>query len=270
MKVAAIFYHKNISSLYREDWIEKSFKSVLNQTFKKFTIYELNYGKDDLKLCEKYSNKKKSHYFNIEMDNHAQAMNFLIENCLKDGFDIIFNNNLDDISNEKRFELQINEIKRGYDIVSSNFIHIDSEDDEIRKMDFSKIDIKEQFNLGHNVLCHPSICYTKKFLEKNRYISDEIPEEDFKLWKRTLSDYKFYIHPEYLIKYRIHNNQITSISNTESIKEEIKKIESVETKVKIQPQIIHNTFNIIDRCRFCGEPKNKVKYNFCQKCNKLY
>lgn len=274
MKVAAIVYHKNISSIYRQDWIEKSFKSILNQTFKKFTIYELNYGKDDLKLCKKFTNRKKSHYYNIEMKNHGEAMNFLIEECLKDGFDVIFNNNLDDVSDEKRFELQLNEIKKGYDVVASNFIHIDSEDVEIRKMNFSDLDIEKELNIGHNIICHPSVCYTKKFLEKNRYNSGEIPEEDLKLWKRTIKNYNFYIHPEYLVKYRLHKNQITSINTKSEIeteieteKQEVKEIKKNDIKVNT---IIQRPLNIIDRCRFCGEPKNKIKYNFCPKCNTLY
>ena len=263
MKVAAIIYHKNIVDLYKKDWIEKSFRSITNQTFTEFSIYELNYGGDKFKLLKEFPNNFKSRFFNIKMENHAQAMNFLIDKCLQDGYDVIFNNNLDDISDINRFQLQIQEIKNGYDLVASNFIHIDEEDKEIRRMDFSKLDIKKQFNNRHNIICHPSVCFSRRFLEKNRYVSSEIPEEDFLLWKRTIDDYKFYIHPEYLINYRIHSNQITSKNS------DIKK-ETQTTPVKIQNPVFLPKVNIVDRCKICGEPKNKLKYNFCPKCNTLY
>ena len=54
MKVAAILYHKNIVYLYKKDWIEKSFRSITNQTFTEFSIYELNYGGDKFKLLKEF------------------------------------------------------------------------------------------------------------------------------------------------------------------------------------------------------------------------
>jgi hypothetical protein len=255
MKVATILYHKNILSIYDRKWIEKCFNSVLNQTFKKFAIYELNYGDDNLKLYREYPNNKEYHYYQTKFDNHADAMNFLLNECVNDGFDVVFNNNMDDFSDIKRFETQLKKIKIGYDIVASNFIHIDKDDLEIRKMDFSKLDIETQFKKNNNIIAHPSVCYSKNFLEKNKYISSEIPEEDFKLWKRTIKDYKYHICPQYLINYRIHNNQVST--NV--------RIENVNNSTI---QYIQNSN--FDNCVKCGSPKNKVKYNFCQKCNTLY
>jgi len=209
MKVAVILYHKNITSLYRKEWIEKSFNSILEQSFQNFTIYELNYGNDDFKLYREYTTDKNYHYYKIEKKNHAEAMNFLIDECIKDGFDVVFNTNLDDISHKDRFAIQLKYIESGYDIVSSNFIYIDGEDKETIKMTFSGVDIKHELSVNNNVICHPGVCYSRKYLENNRYITTEIPEEDLRLWKRTVNDYKFFICSEYLINYRIHNNQIT-------------------------------------------------------------
>lgn len=264
MKAAAIVYHKNIKSIYKEEWIEKSFGSILNQTYKDFSIYELNYGNDDLKLYREFVNNKKYHYYQIEMQNHVEAMNFLIDECLKDGCDIVFNNNLDDINHKNRFKIQAKFIENGFDIVSSNFIHIDDVGIEVRKMKFDSVDIQYEFNKGNNVICHPSVCYSKNFLLKNRYNPTEIPQEDFLLWKKTLKNYKFHICSDYLLNYRLHSNQVTKINN-----------KNKEDEVKVQPTTIQmpvRTFinnNNIARCS-CGEPKNKIKYNFCQKCNKLY
>ena len=253
MKVATIIYHKNVLSIYDKKWIEKCYNSILEQTLKRFTIYELNYGDDDLKLYREYPNNKEYHFYKVKFDNHAVAMNFLLDECIKDGFDVVFNNNLDDFNDVNRFEIQLKKIKKGYDIVSSNFIHIDKDDLPIRKMDFSKLNIEEQFKNGNNIIAHPSVCYSKNFLDKNRYVGSEIPEEDFLLWKRTIHKYRYFICPEYLINYRIHNNQVSGNKET-----------------KTNDLFIPKYININNNCNKCGEPKNKIKYNFCQKCNSLY
>jgi hypothetical protein len=171
-------------------------------------------------------------------------------------------------------EIQIEYLKQGIDVVSSDFCYVDENNNVTQYLNIVKYgSISDNLKRGHNVIAHPAVGISKNFWmdNENRYDINKTPEEDKDLWQRSIQrGYKFHIIDDILLYYRIHNNQITSISNTESIKEEIKKIESVETKVKIQQQIIHNTSNIIDRCRFCGEQKNKVKYNFCQRCNKIY
>jgi hypothetical protein len=264
MKVATIFYHKNISSIYKKEWIEKSFNSVINQSFTKFSIYELNYGEDNLKLYREYPNNKEYHYYQVEMGNHADAMNFLIDECLKDGCDVIFNNNLDDYSHVDRFKSQLKYIKKGYDIISSNFNIIDETDKKIEEMDFSKKDVSSDLLVNHNIICHPSVCYSKRFFENNRYDPNEIPEEDLKLWKRTVNDYKFFICPEFLINYRKHGNQVTKNFENKKVAPKLMDIDFV------QFNSFNNNFNNIERCKNCGEIKNRVNYNFCQKCNTIY
>jgi len=265
MKVATILYHKNISSIYKYEWIQKCVDSIKEQTFKDFIIYEINYGDDDLNLSKKYNINQNHYYYKVKLNNHAEAMNFLFDKCLEDGVDIIINNNLDDYSNPKRFETQIRKIEEGYDLVSSNFTHIDIDDKEIRNMMFSKLNIKDEFNKGHNIICHPSVCYSINFIKNNRYNPSEIPEEDFNLWKRTIDEYKFYICEEFLLNYRIHKNQITESGRDKSLKVKNNHINKnniiPEFNIMVKPGLI--------RCS-CGEPKDKVRYNFCQKCNKLY
>lgn len=264
MKVASIIYHKNITSIYQEDWIKQSFESIINQTFSDFIILEMNYGDDVLNICQKYSDirsGKEFIYYNIKKENHAEAMNFLLEKCSALGVDVVFNNNLDDYNDLNRYQIQLNKINEGYDIVSSNFIHVDSKGSLIRKMGMDKYDIKKEFDKGHNVIAHPSVCYSGNFIKNNRYESSDIPEEDFKLWKRTIDDYKFFVCPEYLLNYRIHSGQITY--NPEILP---KKQENVEI---IFHEVGNNFINRNETCA-CGEPKNKVRYNFCPKCNRLY
>ena len=64
--------------------------------------------------------------------------------------------------------------------------------------------------MGHNVIAHPAVSFNKKFWDGNRYDPSEVPMEDLLLWCRAIeSGYKFYIHDDSLLNYRLHENQIT-------------------------------------------------------------
>jgi hypothetical protein len=72
--------------------------------------------------------------------------------------------------------------------------------------------INSEFKNGNNIIAHPSVCFSRKFWDdnKNRYNKNEIPEEDFKLWKESINNgYSFGITEEFLLFYRIHNKQIS-------------------------------------------------------------
>ena len=123
------------------------------------------------------------------------------------------------------------------------------------------------------------------------YDGEEIPEEDLLLWKRTVLNFNFYICQETLIYYRKHKNQITT-KNLSKIRDRQEEEEAEilmaqlnivldkKNKTKSIEQEKNNskfeiTFDYIptinrDLCRKCGEPKNRVKFNYCQKCNSLY
>jgi hypothetical protein len=317
MKVATIIYHKNIKSIYKKEWIDDCINSIKNQSYTDFILYELNYGDGELNLSKEYNVKQENHYYQMKFDNHGEAMNFLLDECLQDGCDVVINNNMDDYSDEKRFEIQLEKIKEGYDIVSSNFRFVNGEGLSGKEMRMSDLNTKyELLEKNHNVICHPSVCYSRNFLLNNEYDGGEIPEEDFLLWKRTVSNYRFFICDEFLINYRFHENQITAQNKFKQdkldfIKEEnrlmkkmniefldpitlekIKK-DSITTSKDTTAPIIDLSliskaqnrrdgvfptgdttvrkrgFNPLSIC-VCGEQKNKVKYNFCQKCNKLY
>jgi hypothetical protein len=160
---------------------------------------------------------------------------------------------MDDFYHEDRIKTQLEKIQEGYDLVASNFNHVDEGGSPIRSMNMSILNIEDELRKDHNLIAHPVVCYSREFIKNNRYNIDDIPKEDFNLWLKTVNDYKFFICDEYLLNYRIHNSQITA-TKKETIQEN---------------NYIRNRQSNIDRC-LCGEPKNKVQYNFCQKCHRLY
>jgi hypothetical protein len=214
MKIAVILFHSNIKQLYKQRWIDTCLDSIINQTYNDFTFYEINYGGDGCSVLENKKYEQKSKFWNLKKNNHAEAMNFLFDRVSEDDCDLVFNINLDDFYDLRRFEIQIDFAKQGYDITSSDFSYIQEIDDfndnllfDMNVSDYEDINFILKNHL--NIIAHPSVCYSKNFVKNNRYDSNRIPEEDWDLWKRTCDKYKFTIINEVLLYYRRHSKQIT-------------------------------------------------------------
>jgi len=214
MKLGVVFFHKNIQSIYQERWIKKCVDSILNQSTGEFSIYEINYGGDLYSVLEEREIKNPHFFISEKKENHAEAMNFIIELAFNDGCECVFNTNLDDFYDLQRFKVQSEWINDGYDLISSDFCYIEEiEGEDI--VTFSKNikgfgDIKENLEKGHNIIAHPCVAYSKNFWENNKYSPEEIPREDMLLWTRSLKNgFKFYICDEVLLNYRLHENQVT-------------------------------------------------------------
>lgn len=211
MKVGVIFFHGNLFKIHPEIWSKKCIKSIKDQTFKDFTTYEINFGDDDLQLVEGSIFHKK------ESINFADATNYIVTKAFEDGCDYVFNTNIDDIYRNDRIEKQLVYLKGGYDVVSSDFCYIDEDDNIFHYMNIKKNgDIKTCLNRDLNVIAHPCVAYSKNFWKDplNRYDITKIGREDLELWKDSINrGYKFYIHDEVLLYYRIHGNKVSGNPN---------------------------------------------------------
>ena len=206
MKCAVIIYHSNALKIYKREWIDKCINSIMAQTYKDFNIVELNYEQSG--SADFFT---KGQLIKKPMTNHTQAMNFLIDYCLADGYDIIFNVNLDDYYAPDRFAKQIEAIKDGADLVSSNFQYFSDERGHFKRMDMTRYgNIAIQLRRNHNVVAHPVVAYSKKFFNTGLRYKDLVGYEDLDLWKRAHAEgKKITILADYLLHYRIHENQIT-------------------------------------------------------------
>ena len=63
---------------------------------------------------------------------------------------------------------------------------------------------------NHNIIAHPGCVYSKNFIENSGLlVPEEIPKDDFNLWKRSYAKFQFKIVPYTLLFYRIHENNIS-------------------------------------------------------------
>lgn len=216
MKVGVVFFHKNLRKIYKEEWVDKSIRSMLNQSYGDFIIYEIDYSGDNNSLISKYSPSQEHKFFSLELENHGYAMNYIIDRAFSDGCDYVFNTNMDDYYSRFRIQKQLDAFNDEEDVVSSNFYYIT----EINGMDsivkpfyvhqYEKNIEGELIEKFHNVIAHPVVAFSKKFWNQNRYDPSEIPLEDLKLWQRAYSGgSKFKILEDFLLHYRLHEKQIT-------------------------------------------------------------
>lgn len=201
IKSVCIFYHKNALKIYQREWVEQCVNSVLSQTYKNFDIIEMNYGGGQ----ERFTNGQ---FFSLDLENHIAAMNFLITYAFASGYDVVFNTNMDDHFHKYRFEAQINEIKKGAQLVASNFRYFGARDKEMNMTRFGNIG--QQLAKGHNVIAHPVVAMHRSFWDADLHYENVLGSEDLRLWQKAYrKGKKFVILPDYLLCYRLHENQVT-------------------------------------------------------------
>ncbi len=198
MKTALILFHKNIGR-YPIEWIEKYRDSIINQTNKDFDIFELNYGGGEERIFEN------SDFISLNLNDHAQAHNYLLERCFSLDYDLILNTNVDDIYPLDRVKLQIDNFDPEVSVMSGNYISFSESRENIHRTKFHELDIFKEFSNNHNIIAHPACAYSRKILDYNEnLISEEIASDDFCMWKRLLDKgAKFKILPDVLLYYRI-------------------------------------------------------------------
>lgn len=205
-KIALLAYHKNIKNIYPSDWVEQYKHSILNQTHQDFDIFEQNYGGEKNRIFEN------SIFESIEMPTFVHALNYLMDKCFSSGYNYVLNSNCDDWFSLDRIEKQIPYLEAGYDLVSSNFALV--QDNQIIKYhQFHNLNIQEQLDQNHNIICHPCAAYSRNFWTHNRYLPEEQPFEDIKLWQRAIKHSKFYIVEDNLLFHRIHPNSVCQSEN---------------------------------------------------------
>lgn len=206
MKSAVIIFHKNILTYYPWEWIQKCYDTIRNQTYQDFDVFEVDYGGTNKQTYEG------SIFFSESLGNHANAHNFLLDRVFERDYDCAFNVNVDDWYALNRFEKQIPAITQGFDVVSSNFYRVNDDESVKQSFIFHGRDIVKEAAKEHNILAHPVLCYSRNFwLNCDKLKAEEIPFDDFMLWKRSYKKgiFKFIILPDMLLFQRIHENNVS-------------------------------------------------------------
>lgn len=211
-----------IMSTYREceEYIRKSIESILNQTFNDFEFIIVLDDPTNKSLKEIIYSYKKIDNRIVFIQNEknvglANSLNIAL-NFAKSS--IIARMDADDISLPNRLEKEYNFLRNHSECkaVSVNKINID-ENGKVLSYGGVLPESPEIISKGlHyiNMVLHPGAMFYKESIIKIGGYRDIVPAEDHDLWLRMVnSDMDIRILNDYLLKYRISNQSISSSSS---------------------------------------------------------
>lgn len=205
-KIAVISYHKNLPTFCSLVWVAEYKRSILDQTYKDFDLWEVDYGANNERIFEN------SIFESKEFPTFVHCMNYMLDKIFALGYDFIFNTNSDDLYATNRIEKQLPFLEIGFDLVSSNFALV-RDGITFHYHNFNTNTIRRELERGENPICHPVVAYSKRFWEQNRYDPDQIPTEDLELWRRAIKNSKFIILPDILLYQNLHSNSVCQNEN---------------------------------------------------------
>ena len=193
-------------------YIEKSIKSVLNQTFKNFELIIIDDGSTDnsKKLIAKYSEHPKIRIIYQKNKGLISSSNIAIKASLGE---FIIRLDADDYFDKNALSILYSEIKKDKNIgiVYPNFYEVDENSNIISvvRKDLSK-GKKIKDNPGHGACC----LIRKNFLLSENLYDEKFDRQDgYNLWYKFYQKYKIKYVELPLFYYRQHKNNLTKNSS---------------------------------------------------------
>ncbi len=212
-----------------EQYVKDTIKSILVQSYQNFELIIINDGSTDNseEYIVQFKDTRIKYIKNEKNLKLIQTLNLGLR--LAKG-KYIARIDADDIALPNRFEKQIDFLENNleYGIVGSFAETFGSKKE---KLTFVQEDLEIRFALlTHNPFVHSSVMIRNQILIKNKLSFDlnQLHVEDYDLWIKILKYSKGKILPDSLIKYRIHESQISVVHNN---------IQEINTK-KIQKKYL--------------------------------
>jgi glycosyltransferase involved in cell wall biosynthesis len=192
-----------------DQFISDTIKSVLAQTYQDFElIVVVNCSSDNtLEIVKSFKDDRIK-----VLESNICQLNYNLNLALShaDG-EYIARIDADDIAVPERLEVQINAMNAGkYNVIGSNVVYINEQNEVIRKMDYPEKDAEIRKKIMYKaVIAHPTVlCKKDDLLKVGGYLGGRYAQ-DLDLWIRLMRDknIKFYNIQQPLLRYRIHSQQ---------------------------------------------------------------
>ena len=200
-----------------EKYLSEAIESVLNQTYKDFEFIIINDGSSDssLEIIKKYQNQDERIVL-ISRENKGLVAS-LNEGIEKAKGKYIARMDADDICLSTRFEEQIEYMEKNKLDLCGSWIETFDERNILNVWKYpethSDIEFRSFFMCS---FAHPSVMIKKIVFDKLKYENETA--EDYRLWCDILANgYKVGNIQKVLLKYRLHNNQLTQTKSKELI-----------------------------------------------------
>lgn len=202
----------------RTEWIRLAIESILFQTFSDFELIIIDDNPEDTR------NKLLIQEYQLQ-DCRVVALlndfNIGLQASLNKGVKIVRGEyvarmDADDVSIPTRFEKQVSflDTHSDYGICGTNAIGIDKDGKKIRKIVLPSSDeALKSWQLFFVPFIHPSTMIRANLLKEKQYDEEVKTAEDADLWLRLKDKTKFYNIPEYLLYYRIHEQNTSGRNN---------------------------------------------------------
>jgi glycosyltransferase involved in cell wall biosynthesis len=197
-----------------ENYLNEAIDSILSQSFINFEFLIINDGSTD------DSGKIINNYSDIRIIYHEFEMNEGLIKCLNFGIQhaqgkYIARMDADDISLPNRFAIQVDYLEKNPLIgVCGSFVKFFGQDDRVWEPPCHSNQIKAGLING-SMISHPASMIRSEILKLNNIIYNEefYPAEDYYLWLQLSTVTDFHNIPRILLKYRINENQLSTINN---------------------------------------------------------
>ena len=200
-----------------EKFLRESIDSILNQTYQNFEFLLINDGSTDTsrEIILNYTDARIRYLENEKNIGLIQTLNRGIAEA-KGSY--IARMDADDVSRADRLIKQVDflESNPSYGMVGSWCSVINTS----KKIEYHTSHASLQFALlNYCCFVHPSVMLRKSVLIENQFYFDShfVHSEDYELWTRLLTKTKAANLPDYLLSYREHEYQISSIYREEQL-----------------------------------------------------
>lgn len=204
-----------------EKYLKKAIDSILCQTYKNFILCIINDGSTDYseEIILKYDDER---ILYLKNERNLGIVKTLNKGLSFANTKYIARMDSDDICDERRLELQLNEFEKDENLVLLG-THADLIDENgvvIGHLQPPVEDVEIRTSLlFSNVFVHSSIMIRNSILKEERWEYDinHKAVEDYGLWLKVSSKYKTKNLPVKLMKYRINTEGITAKANTDQL-----------------------------------------------------
>jgi len=207
-----------------EQYLAEAVDSILQQTFTDFELIAIDDGSTDGSgaLLETYADRD-DRVCLISRENRGLVA------TLNEGIDrakapLVARMDADDICYPERFAIQMAYMAEHPDVLclGGRFELIDGENRLLTQLTEAPLDdagIQQKLLSGVCVISHPSVIFRRDaVIDAGYYDPDTMLAEDLDLWLRLGERGKLAIVPEIVLRYRVHENTVSSTRHAEQLR----------------------------------------------------
>lgn len=212
----------------KKEYLEKSIKSILEQTFADFELLIIDDGSTDhdcletLKRCSEKDQRIKI----IKNGTNSGIIYSLNHGLEESKGTFIARMDSDDIAFPERLQKQLAFLKKhpGYDLIGSWAVVIDETDKEMGSIQFpADYETIKKTILYRNPIMHPTWMFRRSLIESvGKYDKTAINAEDYEFLLRIARNHRIANIPEVLLKYRFNTHGLSFGKNKIQEKNAIK------------------------------------------------